>query len=154
MYFDNLSAEDEKLYQQLTQQRGLKEWQIHSLTNTGFAFQDIISLSDKEIAEILAPGASSMGDTISDEEFYKLVDSGMPEDDVYILQNLGYDYDSIIALTPEQMDFIFPNTELVDNLVALGYDRDMVEASGFLYDGGWETYKELLDEVFATYSPG
>ena len=103
----------------------------------------MLQLPDEEIKKILAPGSFFMGDTMSEDEFYKLVDSGIPEDDVYILQNLGYNYVSIVYLTPEQMDFIFPNTELVDNLVALGYDRNLVEASGSLYDGGWETYKEL-----------
>ncbi len=150
VYFENLPADQEALYQRLTQ-RGLREWQIHTLTSTGFNFEKMLQLSDEEIKKILAPGSFFMGDTMSEDEFYKLVDSGIPEDDVYILQNLGYDYASIVSLTPEQMDFIFPNTELVDNLVALGYDRNLVEASGSLYDGGWQTYKELLDEVFATY---
>lgn len=149
-YFENLPADQEALYQRLTQ-RGLREWQIHTLTSTGFNFEEMLQLSDEEIKKILAPGSFFMGDTMSEDEFYKLVDSGILEDDVYILQNLGYDYASIVSLTPEQMDFIFPNTELVDNLVALGYDRNLVEASGSLYDGGWETYKELLDEVFKAY---
>ena len=150
VYFENLPADQETLYQRLTQ-RGLREWQIHTLTSAGFNFEEMVQLSDEEIKKILAPGSFFMGDTMSEDEFYKLVDSGIPEDDVYILQNLGYNYVSIVYLTPEQMDFIFPNTELVDNLVALGYDRNLVEASGSLYDGGWETYKELLDEVFQTY---
>ncbi|WMJ85218.1 M56 family metallopeptidase [Oscillospiraceae bacterium LTW-04] len=150
VYFRNLPTDQEALYQRLAQ-RGLREWQIHTLTNTGFNFEEMLQLSDGEITKILAPGSSFMGDTMSEDEFYKLVDSGIAENDIYILQSLGYDYDSIVSLTPEQMDFIFPNTELVDNLVALGYDRNMVEVSGFLYEGGWETYKELLDEVFKAH---
>lgn len=153
-YFENLSEEDEKLYQIMTQQRLLQEWQIHSLTSTGFTFQEIIHLPDMEIAKILAPGSAFMGDIMTEEEFYKLLDSGMPEENIYILQNLGYDYASVLALTPEQINFILPNTELVGKLVALGYDRSMVEAAGFLHAGGWETYKELLDEVFEKYPNG
>lgn len=154
-YFADLSEADEKLYQTLTQERGLQEWQIHSLTSTGFTFQDIAELPDEEIAKILAPGSSFMGDYLSEEEFNKLIDSGISEEDVYVLNSLGYDYDSAVALTPEQRDFIFPNTELVDNLVALGYDRDVVQAAGFLsVEGGYETYKALLDEVFEKYPNG
>ncbi len=154
VYFENLSIQDEQLYQRLTQERGLQEWQIHSLTNTGLTFQDMLTLPDEEIARILAPGAGFMGDRMTEEEFYRLVNSGIPENDVYVLQSLGYDYNGVVALTPQQMDFILPNTELVDNLVALGYDRNMVAAAGFLSAGGWETYKELLDEVFARYPGG
>ena len=151
VYFDNLSPEDETLYRQLTRQRGLKEWQIHSLTSLGYTFGDIIDLPETEIAAMLAPGSSFMGDRMTEDEFYKLIEAGILEKDVYVLQSLGYDYDAVIALTPEQLDFIFPNTELVDNLAALGYDRNIVEAAGFLHNGGWETYKELLDEVFTRY---
>lgn len=151
VYYDNLSDEDEALYQRLTQEKGLMEWQVHSLANTGFTFEDMLALPDGEIKQILAPGSSFMGDYMSEEETHKLIASGLPEDDVYVLNNLGYDYSSASALTPKQLDFIFPNTELVDSLVALGYDRGIVEASGSLYDGGWETYKELLDDVFLTH---
>ena len=155
VYYEVLSEENERLYQTLTRERGLEEWQIHSLANKGFTFQDIMNLSDEEIGGMLAPGATFMGDYMTEEEFSKLVDSGVSEDNVYVLMTLGYDYNSAITLTPEQMDFIFPNTELVDNLVTLGYDRDVVKAAGFLsIDGGYETYRELLDEVFAKYPNG
>jgi len=151
VYYADLTGEDEDLYQRLTGERELKEWQIHSLQSKGFSFQEILGLPDEEIAKILAPGSDFMGDYLTEEEFQQLIDSGMSEDDVYVLNNLGFDYESITALSPEQLDFIFPNTELVDNIVAMGYDRDLVEASGFLYAGGWETYKELLDEIFENH---
>jgi len=151
VYYADLPEEEESLYQRLTGERALKEWQIHSLESKGFSFQEILSLPDEEIAKMLAPGSGFMGDYLTEEEFQQLIDSGMPEDDVYVLNNLGFDYESITALSPEQLEFIFPNTELVDNIVALGYDRDLVETSGFLYAGGWETYKELLDEIFENH---
>ena len=149
-YFQDLSAGDEVLYQRLTRERGLEEWQIHSLTNTGLDFQGILDLPEEEAAAMLAPGAGFMGDRMTAREFNRLVESGIPENDVYILQSLGYGYSGVLALTQSQKDFILPNTELVDNLVALGYDRGTVAAAGFLHLGGWETYKDLLDEVFAT----
>lgn len=154
IYFDNLSAEDEALYQRLTQERGLEEWQIHSLTSMGLDFQSILNLPEGEAAAMLAPGSGFMGDRMTEQEFYGLVESGIPENDVYVLQSLGYDYNGVLALTPAQRDFILPNTELVDNLVALGYDRSIVAAAGFLHLGGWETYKDLLDAVFATHFDG
>ena len=154
-YFTNLSAEDEALYQVLTGERGLQEWQIHSLSSHGFSFENMLDLTGDDIAELLAPGGTYMGDYMEEEEINSLIDGGMSEDDVMVLMNLGYDYDSALALTPEQLDFIFPNTELVDNLVALGYDRNMVQAAGFLsVEGGYDTYKDLLDEVFAKYPDG
>ncbi len=154
-YFTNLSAEDEALYQVLTGERGLQEWQIHSLYSHGFSFENMLDLTGDDIAELLAPGGTYMGDYMEEEEINSLIDGGMSEDDVMVLMNLGYDYDSALALTPEQLDFIFPNTELVDNLVALGYDRNMVQAAGFLsVEGGYDTYKDLLDEVFAKYPDG
>ena len=154
-YFTDLSAEDEALYQVLTGERGLQEWQIHSLYSHGFSFENMLDLTGDDIAELLAPGGTYMGDYMEEEEINSLIDGGMSEDDVMVLMNLGYDYDSALALTPEQLDFIFPNTELVDNLVALGYDRNMVQAAGFLsVEGGYDTYKDLLDEVFAKYPDG
>ncbi len=154
-YFTDLSAEDEALYQVLTGERRLQEWQIHSLTSIGLNFQEMIDMPDEEIARIFAPGANWMGDYMEEEEINSLVEGGMSEDDVMVLMNLGYDYDSALALTPEQLDFIFPNTELVDNLVALGYDRSIVQAAGFLsVEGGYDTYKDLLDEVFEKYPNG
>ncbi len=149
-YYSDLSPEDEALYQILTKERGLQEWQVHSLSGTGLNFQEMIDLPDEEIARILAPGSSFMGDYMTQEEFESLVASGMPEEDVYVLMALGYDYVSAVALSPQQLDFIFPNTELVDNLVAVGYDRNIVDAAGHLSVlGGYDTYKDLLDEVFA-----
>jgi beta-lactamase regulating signal transducer with metallopeptidase domain len=154
IYFDNLSAEDEALYQRLTLECGLEEWQIHSLTNMGLNFQGILDLPEGEATAMLAPGSGFMGDRMTEREFNRLIESGILENDVYVLQSLGYNYNGVLALTPAQLDFILPNTELVDNLVAFGYDRSTVAAAGFLRLGGWETYKDLLDEVFATHFDG
>ncbi len=154
-YFTDLSAEDEALYQVLTGERRLQEWQIHSLTSIGLNFQEMIDMPDEEIASMFAPGANWMGDYMEEEEINSLVEGGMSEEDALVLMNLGYDYNAALALTPEQLDFIFPNTELVDNLVALGYDRNIVQAAGFLsVEGGYDTYKDLLDEVFEKYPNG
>ncbi len=149
------SQSDDELRQELMQERGLEEWQIDALIIQSFPLEDIAKLTDEEIAKALAPGSVFMGDYMEPEEQEKLIASGMAEDDVYVLNNLGYDYDSAIALTPEQLDFIFPNTELVDNLVALGYDKNIVRAAGSLsVEGGFDTYKVFLDEVFAIYLIG
>ncbi len=154
-YFTDLSAEDEALYQVLTGERGLQEWQIHSLFSHGFSFENMIELTDEMIASLLAPGGSYMGDYMEEGEINSLVEGGMSKEDALVLMNLGYDYNAALALTPEQLDFIFPNIELVDNLVALGYDRSIVQAAGFLsVEGGYDTYKDLLDEVFAKYPNG
>ncbi len=143
-------SDEEKIRQKLIQERGLEEWQIDALIHQSASLEDIAEMSDEEIAKVLAPGTAFMGDYMSPEESEKLIASGMAEEDVYVLNNLGYDYDSAVALTPEQRDFIFPNTELVDNLVALGYDRDVVQRKDFDFD----TYKLFLDEVFAIHLIG
>ena len=34
-----------------------------------------------------------------------------------MLANLGYEYEEMLELSPGEIDFIFPNTELIANLV-------------------------------------
>jgi hypothetical protein len=86
---------------------------------------------------------------MGDVEKRRLIELGLSEEETEILSALGYDYKAASVLTPEQLDFIFPNTELVDHLIAAGYDREMVSSSAALKEiGGYETYKDLLDEVF------
>jgi hypothetical protein len=136
----NTMSEDEARI--LIDERGLTEEQINSLHHQSFSYQDMINLTDEEIAKALAPGSVFMGDYMTGEEINRLVaELGLTEDDAWVLNNLGYDYNSAAALTPEQLDIIFPNTELVGNLDSLGYNID---------DGGYETYKEMLDDVMAS----
>ena len=85
-YFTDLSAEDEALYQVLTKERGLQEWQIHSLSSHGFSFENMLDLTGDDIAELLAPGGTYMGDYMEEEEINSLIDGGMSEDDVMVLR--------------------------------------------------------------------
>jgi hypothetical protein len=62
-----------------------------------------------------------------------------------VLYNLGYEYEEMLKLTAEEIDFIFPNTELLANLVARGYREQEVQTEAVRKAG--KTYKEIIREA-------
>jgi hypothetical protein len=131
-------------------EKGLLDWQIKSLAQMGFSFEAQLEMSMEEIAVIFARGSNLVyGMEYSAEEISALKEHGIDDEQIAILRGLGYEYDDMMQLTEEQLDFIFPNTELVDNLVDLGYARESVEYEVNINESGYNSYKELLDEVFA-----
>jgi hypothetical protein len=130
-------------------EKGLLDWQIKSLAQMGFSFEAQLEMSMEEIAVIFAPGSGIVyGTEYSAEEISSLKEHGIDDGQIAILRGLGYEYDDMMQLTEEQLDFIFPNTELVDNLVNLGYTKESVEYEVNINESGYNSYKELLDEAF------
>jgi hypothetical protein len=131
------------------EEKGLLDWQIKSLAQRGFSFEDQLEMSMEEIAIIFAPGSNIVyGREFSAEEISSLKEHGIDDEQLAILRGLGYEYDDMMKLSDEQLDFIFPNTELVDNLVNLGYAKESVEYEVTINENGYNNYKELLDEAF------
>ncbi|MHB1127090.1 MAG: hypothetical protein ACYC2T_09055 [Bacillota bacterium] len=129
-----------------TKQMGLTEEMLHTLYNLSFSEEEILNLSPEEIAEIFAPGTQLDGggfdpDPKQTEELGKIgIDTKMS----MILYNLDYEYDEMLGLSAEEIDFIFPNTELMDNLQQRGYSAQ--EVNNKLKEG--KNYKEIIKEAF------
>ena len=98
--------------------KGLTTRMLNTLGNLGYSEQEILDLPQEDIELIFAPGThlDGMGfdpDDVQKSELSKVgIDMGMS----VILFNLGYEYEEMLALSPEELDFIFPNTELIANL--------------------------------------
>ncbi len=130
--------------------KGLEDWQIKSLAQRGFSFEDQLARKKEELDELLAPGCGpAYGREFSAEESISLAERNIDERKSSILRSLGYEFDNMMLLTNEQLDFIFPNTELVNKLIELGYKREAVIHQGAIIQNGYSNYKELLDEIFA-----
>lgn len=138
-------------YQYLIQEKGLEEWQIETLKEIGFTYSDMTKLSPKDIEELLAPGSVRReGEGLTPEQLQALEQRGIGDYEAWLLYDLGYDYEEIETITQEQLDFIFPPLDLVDKIVEQGYDREVVQSlRSMREDGRWNSYKELLDDVFA-----
>jgi len=51
----------------------------------------------------------------------------------------------MLQLSPEEIDFIFPNTELIGNLVKKGFNEQEVQKGAVLELG--KSYKALIKEA-------
>ncbi|MFZ7103764.1 MAG: hypothetical protein ACOWWO_14065 [Peptococcaceae bacterium] len=124
--------------------KGLTARMLNTLGNLGYSEQEILNLPQENIALIFAPGThlDGMGfdpDDVQRSELSKVgIDMGMS----VILFNLGYEYKEMLELSPEELDFIFPNTELIANLVGKGFDEQ--EVQGWAVNESGKTYKELI----------
>jgi hypothetical protein len=130
--------------------KGLTESQIQTLGNLGYLQQEILTLTDEKIAVIFAPGTNLDGSPafIPDEkQSIALAKVGIDITKSTILSNLGYTYKEMLELTSTEIDFIFPNTKLVDNLVNAGFKREDVINSGAIWGKGKKNYKEVIKEA-------
>lgn len=127
--------------------KGLTTKMLITLGNLGYSEQEILNIPQEDIKLIFAPGThlDGMGfdpDDVQKSELSKVgIDMGMS----VILFNLGYEYEEMLELSPEELDFIFPNTELIANLVDKGFDEQEVQVWAVNESG--KTYKELIDEA-------
>lgn len=85
----------------------------------------------KELPKVLVSAVS---------RFLELNKRGIDPHMSLILGNLGYKYDNMVNLTPEEVDFIFPNTELMANLEQKGFTKQQVQS---LVDQG-KSFKEII----------
>jgi len=128
------------------EEKGLTEIKVKTLSNLGFTEQEIMNLSVEKIAEIFAPGTplDGVGSFMPDEnQLMKLKEYGIDDKMSLILGNLGYKYDEMLRLSAKEIDFIFPNTELMANLAQRGYNDEVVQ--DFLAYG--KSYKEIINEA-------
>lgn len=127
--------------------KGLTARMLTTLGNLGYSEQEILDLPQEDIELIFAPGThlDGMGfapDDVQKSELSKvLIDTDMS----VILFNLGYEYEEMLALSREELDFIFPNTELIAKLVEKGFDEQEVQGWAVIESG--KTYKELIKKA-------
>lgn len=125
---------------------------IHTLENLGYSKSEINEMTDEQIAEIFAPGTQLDGAPLllpDEEEISELSNVGISYDDAIVLGNLGYTYEEILAMTQEEIDFIFPTTELISKLVSQGYIESEIDRHFVLIDSGYDNYKQLIREAMA-----
>lgn len=127
--------------------KGLTEKMLNTLGNLGYSEQEILALPQTDIERIFAPGTHLDGMGFDPDDVQKIelgkvgIDTGMS----VVLFNLGYEYGEMLELSPEELDFIFPNTELIANLVDKGFDEQKVQTWAVNESG--KTYKELIIEA-------
>lgn len=124
-------------------EKGLTESMLRTLGNLGYTREEILNLPTDVIAQIFAPGTPLDGagqfqptDTQTKELNIRGIDTYMS----LILGNLGYKYEDMLNLTPEEVDFIFPNIELMANLEQKGFTKQQVQS---LVDQG-KSFKEII----------
>ncbi|KJR44295.1 hypothetical protein UF75_5321 [Desulfosporosinus sp. I2] len=132
-------------------EKGLTESKVHTLGNLGYLEQEILNLSSDKIAEIFAPGATNDGAPLfmaNDKQIEELKEVSIDSKMSAILGNLGYTYDKMLRLSPNEVDFVFPNTELMANLAQKGFSEQEVQS---WLDKG-KTYKEVIREALISMS--
>lgn len=138
---NSLTAEE---FKRKAEEKGLNEVMVHSLENLGFTKPEILNLESEKIAKIFAPGTNNDGSPAfqgTDMQYEELQKVGIDIDMSVILGNLDYKYDEMLGLTPDDIDFIFPNTELMANLEKKGLSKQEVE---YLSEHG-KTFKEIIN---------
>lgn len=137
---------ESEIVRKKAEEKGLTETMVHSLENLGFLEQEILNLSSERIAEIFAPGALNDGAPAfmaNDKQIDELNKVSIDSEMSAILGNLGYKYDEMLRLAPNEVDFIFPNTELMANLAQKGFSEQEIK---IWLDKG-KTYKEVIREA-------
>lgn len=133
-------------FKKKAEEKGLTETMVHSLSNLGFLEQEILNLSSEKIAEIFALGSTNDGTPLliaNDNQIQELKEVSIDLNMSAILGNLGYTYDEMLRLAPNEVDFIFPNTELLANLAKKGFNEQEIQ---IWLDRG-KTYKEIVREA-------
>ncbi|WP_206810691.1 hypothetical protein [Paradesulfitobacterium ferrireducens] len=124
-------------------EKGLTESMLRTLGNLGYTREEILNLPAEVIAQIFAPGTPLEGAgqfQPTDIQIKELNKRGIDTHMSLILGNLGYKYEDMLNLTPEEVDFIFPNTELMANLEQKGFTKQQVHS---LVDQG-KSFKEII----------
>jgi len=133
-------------------QKGITESQLNTLLNLRYTEEELTQISEGEIAKTFAPGAvrDGMGMLdLSEEQFTSLQKLGIDRNKANILGNLGYSYQEIQEITKEELTFIFPNTQLVSNLVKKGYKESDVKDISSLNACGYDSYKQIIKKALS-----
>jgi len=141
------AAEASKDFLNKVKEKGINEIMLSTLGNLGYGEEEILNISPDDLARIFAPGTHLDGGGFDPNEQQKaeLAKIGIDTSMSVILANLGYEYEEMLELSPEEIDFIFPNTELIANLVARGFNEQDVQTWVVLRSG--KTYKEIIEEA-------
>lgn len=131
-----------------------ENWELNTLGNLGFGYsaEDFEALSQDQIKSIFAPGATPDGAPAfmpDDAQRAELSANGITEAQSGVLGNLGYSYEEMLELPPEEFNFIFPNTELWEKLAAKGYDTKALRRPDALQHAGYESFKALIREALS-----
>jgi len=145
------AAEFSKDFLNKAKEKGLNKIMVTTLGNLGYGEEEILNISPDDLARIFAPGAhlDGYGFDPNEQQKAELAKIGIDASMSVILANLGYEYEEMLELSPEEIDFIFPNTELIANLVARGFNEQDVQTWVVLRSG--KTYKEIIEEAL-TYA--
>jgi len=141
------TAETYKDFLNKANAKGINEIMLKTLGNLGYGEEEILNLSSDKLRRIFAPGTHLDGGGFdpNEEQRTELEKLGIDTDMSVILGNLGYEYEEMLQLSPEEIDFIFPNTELIPNLVARGYNEQDVQR--WVVNSSGKTYKEIIKEA-------
>ncbi len=112
--------------------KGISNDMMNLLGNLGMGFDDMLNLTDEEIARIFAPGTHLDGygfdmSLLSEEKQEILESKGIDFHNAAILSNLGYSEEDMLNLSEGEIDFVLPNTELIQNLNDLGKTKTMID---------------------------
>lgn len=135
-----------EVFMKKAEEKGLTDIKVKTLSNLGFTEQEILNLSAEKIAEIFAPGTPLDGAGLfitNKNQVEELKRVGIDNNMSLILGNLGYKYDEMLRLSAKEIDFIFPNTDLMANLAQRGFSDKVVQ--GWLDKG--KGYKEVIKEA-------
>lgn len=129
-------------------------WELNTLGNLGFGYsvEDFEALSPDVIKGIFAPGATPDGAPAfmpNDAQRTELSAHNITVAQSGVLGNLGYSYKEMLELSPEEFNFIFPNTELWEKLAAKGYDTKALRRPDALQHAGYESFKALIREALS-----
>jgi hypothetical protein len=110
----------------------------------------MLSLAQEQIDIIFAPGTHLDGggfdfSACSEEEQNRLLEQGIDSEKSMILYNLSYTYEDMTQISQEELDFIFPNTELIANLENLGVSKERIDD---LISKG-STYREIIKDALS-----
>jgi len=127
--------------------KGINEKMLRTFDNLGYTQEEILNLTSDEISEIFAPGTllDGVGFEPDEKQIKELNKIGIDTEMSTILYNLGYKYEEMLQLSPEEINFIFPNTELIGNLVEKGFNEEEVQKGTVLESG--KSYKVLIKEA-------
>lgn len=142
---DNNDMHDDRLE---LYNKGITNEMINLLGNLGYSYREMIELPDERIASIFAPGAHLDGYgydiTLLSEEDQKILESkGITGEEAVILNNLGYSEEEMFELTSEEIDFVIPNTELLDNLENMGFNKESINIK---LESGL-SYRDIIKEA-------
>lgn len=134
-----------KNFNEIIEEKGVSKEMLASLYNMGFTEQEIIKLPKEEMDRLFAPGTQldGVGFEPTKEQIEELKKVGIDVQMSVVLYNLGYKYEDMKNLSSKEIDFIFPNTELIENLSKKGFNKDKI--SYMLNEG--KTYKDIISDA-------